>query len=346
MANITKYRTSRISTLIVFSLLNFTGQGIASELPTVSELLLGTPFSSKHTQQVLAGEIAATDVIPVSESELAQGVACLVKNDTLKNLETIRSGTWLAPEQHILSSALIPDHASLSDFKDIRLNPQYKHEVQRFINAKAGNELNLSLPEISKFRKLKASESKQLQVISADQLIQDILLTRYQKYREQGLKGVTPYARIKDQETLPGKQLMTSLKESLALKKMYPKLYNLLKQYPQPVKFSVAEDYFWYMVDLDDRPAIGLSHRLYTHIDDTTFIVERGYYISHTIDTVQILISLSPVKEGTLLVYNNRTWTEKISGLFSSVKRKIAYKIMISEMEHVMKNLNVCRSSE
>ena len=138
---------------------------------------------------------------------------------------------------------------------------------------------------------------------------------------------------------------MTSLEESLALKKLYPKLYNLLKRYPQPVEYSVAEDYFWYMVDLDDRPAIGLSHRLHTRIDDATFIIERGYYISHTIDAVQIIVSLIPVQEGLLLVYNNRTWTEKITGLFSTIKRKIAYKIMISEMEHVLENLDVCQSS-
>jgi hypothetical protein len=89
-----------------------------------------------------------------------------------------------------------------------------------------------------------------------------------------------------------------------------------------------------------------LSHRLHTRIDEATLIIERGFYISHTIDAVQILISLSPVQEGTLLVYTNRTWTEKISGLFSTAKRKIAYEIMISEMEHVLKNINVCRSSE
>ena len=346
MVKRTIIRSSTTTALLVLTfLLNFISSSIASELPTASEFLLETPFNSNHTKQVLAGEIAATDIIPVSDTEVAQGVACLVKNDTPKNLDAILIGTWLAPEQHILLSSFIPENASLTDFKDVRFNPQHEHEVERFINVEAGNELNLSLQEISKFRNLKASENNQLQMANTEKLLQNILYARYQKYREQGPKGVAPYARGDGKETQPGKQLITSLEESLALKKLYPKLHYFLKQYPQPVNFTVAEDYFWYMVNLGSRPAIGLSHRLHTHIGEATFIFERGYYISHTIDSVQVLVGLIPVQEGTLLVYSNRTWTEKISGLFSTIKRKIAYKIMISEMENVMKNLHVCKKS-
>ena len=347
MSQKTKHSSSTITALFVFNfLLIFLNKGIATELPTVSELLLETPFNSKHTKRVLAGNIATTDIIPVSENELAQGVACLVKKDTPTNLDAIRIGTWLAPDQHILLSSLIPDNASIADFKDVRFNSQNEHELQRFINAEVGNELNLSLLETSKFSQLKALENKQLQRANAEQLIQSILLSRYQKYRKQGAKGVAPYARSDDKEVQPGKQLITSLEESLGLKKLYPKLYNSLRQYPQPFELAVTEDYFWYLVNLGDRPAIGLSHRLHSDIDDATFIIERGYYISHTIDSVQVLVGLIPVQEGTLLVYINRTWTEKISGLFSSIKRKIAHNIMISEMEHVMKNIHVCRNSD
>ena len=138
-------------------------------------------------------------------------------------------------------------------------------------------------------------------------------------------------------------QLITSVQESQAVKKLYPKLYDFLIHYPQVVELTITDDSFWYMVNLGDRPAIGLSHRLHTKIGTASFIFERAYYISHTLDSIQVLITLIPVQEGTLLIYSNRTWTEKISGLFSSIKRKIAYKIMISGMENVLKKLDVCR---
>jgi hypothetical protein len=43
-----------------------------------------------------------------------------------------------------------------------------------------------------------------------------------------------------------------------------------------------------------------------------------------------------------LLVYVNRTWTHKVAGFFTRLKKRIGYKIMMSEMEHVLQNLNVC----
>ncbi len=332
--------------LVALGWLNFTAVALADELPTVNDLLVDTPFRSNHSKQVLAGEIASTKVVPVSKSELAQGVACLIKGDKLDRLASVQGATWLAPERQIISSARIPNHASVTDFNAIQLQPKYSDEINAYMKAKAGNQLNLSLTEISAFNALQSSEDPQLTLNGVDPLIQKNLLSRYREYREQGLKNLSPYARTRGKEVQPGKQLMISLEESLALKRIYPKIYNALEQYPQASSDVVAvEDYFSYMVDLNDRPAIGLSHRLRIHAEGASFVIERGYYISHTLDTVQIVVALIPVQEGMLLIYTNRTWTEKITGLFSLIKRRIAYNIMIAEMEHVMKNIDLCGAS-
>lgn len=333
------------TSLYLFSFLMFSiNVCFASELPTVSRLLLETPFNTKHVKKVLAGEIVTTDIVPVSKTELAQGVACLVKNTAKTNLDAIHKETWLAPEQHVLSSLLIPEHASLADFKGIHFNVQNKNELERFFEVKAGQELNLSLSEISAFEKLKAEQNNQLHVQSTELLIHHMLLSRFQRYRKQGLKGISPYARGSSEITHPGNQLNTSLEESFGLKEIYPQLYYLLKDYPQTTNATVDEDYYWYLVSLGDRPAVGLSHRIHSKIGAATLLIERGYYISHTLDSVQILVGLIPVQEGTLLLYVNRTWTEEISGLFARVKRKIANKIMRSQMDHVLKNIQICRN--
>ena len=336
----------KLSRFILCYLLVFINTSFAAELPGVSTLLLETPFSTEHTQKVLAGKITNTDIVPVSQNELAQGVACLVKNDAQINLDTIRQGTWLAPEQHILSSALIAENATLADFAGIRFETRHEHELLRFIDAEAGRDLNLSAQEISKFEKLKQAQNNQLDVQNTELLIQNIMLNRYQQYRKQGLKGVPPYARGGDKQTQPESQMETSLEESLGLKKLYPQLYSLLKDYPQDINDAVVEDYYWYLVNLGDRPAVGLSHRIHSNRGAATLLIERGYYISHTLDSVQVFVGLIPVKEGTLLLYINRTWTEEISGLFSFLKRKIAHKIMLSEMDHVMKNIHICRDAD
>jgi hypothetical protein len=43
-----------------------------------------------------------------------------------------------------------------------------------------------------------------------------------------------------------------------------------------------------------------------------------------------------------LLVYVNRTWSHKVAGFFSRIKKSIGYKIMLSEMENVLENLDIC----
>jgi hypothetical protein len=338
--------TAKLSALALFAWANIASLCQAQDLPTVSDLLLETPFSEKHITQVLAGEIAASKIVPVSKSELAQGVACLVTIDALEKLDTLQGATWLAPEKLILSSGEIADQASLSDFEAIQLHPQHEDEAGYFINAKAGEKLNLSPTEIQQFNELKASTNKPLQPVTVDTLIQNILLTRHQQYRENGLSAIAPYARSKKREVQPGQQLLTSLNEALALKKLYPDVFNMLEQYPRTIDSTFTEDYFWYMVNLDDRPAIGLSHRLHINMNDARFIIERGYYISHSLDSVQIIVALVPVQEGLLLFYTNRTWTGKITGMFNFLKRRIGYNIMMHEMEHVMKNLNICGQKE
>jgi hypothetical protein len=330
--------------LIVLSLLNLAGQAFAAELPTVAEVLIETPFSGKHVEQVLQGEIAATRVVPVSKTELAQGVGCLISNATLAKLDTLKGITWLGPEKLFLASGQIPADPVLADFDDVRLYPEYADEIEEYVDAKAGVNLNLSTSEIADFNQLETSVSKEQRPIAVEQRIRELLLTRHQVYREQGINGLAPYARKRGREVQPLEQLKISLQESLGLKTHYPTIYSFLEQYPHATApdTEFSEQYFWNIWNLDDRPAVGLNHRLHVSVDDARFIIERGHYVSHSLENIQILVAAIPVQEGMLLVYVNRTWTHKVAGFFTRLKKRIGYKIMMSEMEHVLQNLNVC----
>jgi hypothetical protein len=328
----------------VFFLLNPAGWSFAAELPTVADVLIETPFSAKHVAQVLDGKISATKVVPVSKSELAQGVACLVSYDAAEKLDTLEGATWLGPEKLLLAGERIPAEPVLTDFNNVQLHPQYEDETEEYLDAKAGIDLNLSLSEIASFNQLKTSVSEEQQPIAVDQRIRELLLTRHQLYRANGVNGRAPYARKKGREVQPLEQLKISLEESLGLKNHYPAAYSFLEQYPHKRTYDIdfSEAYFWYIWNLDDRPAVGLSHRLHINVDDARFIIERGHYVSHSLENIQILVAIIPVQEGTLLVYINRTWTHKVTGFFTRIKKMIGYKMMMSEMEHVMENLDVC----
>jgi hypothetical protein len=343
METMNKHATSL---LIAFSLLNLAGQGFAAELPTVEEVLIETPFKAKHIKQVLKGEIATTRVVPVSKTELAQGVACLIPNGRLKDFDTLESITWLGPEKLFLASGQIPADPVLADFEGIQLYPKYEDEIEEYVDAKPGVHLNLSLSEIAEFTQRESSVSKEQLPIAVDERIRELLLTRQQIYREQGINGLAPYARKKGREVQPLDQMKISLEESLGLKTHYPAVYSFLEQYPQAdiqaPGTDFSENYYWNIWNLDDRPAVGLNHRLQINVDDARFIIERGHYVSHSLEGIQILVAVIPVQEGTLLVYVNRTWSHKVAGFFSLIKKSIGYKIMLSEMENVLENLDIC----
>jgi hypothetical protein len=344
MATMNKYITSILTGLF---LLNLAGQSFAAELPTVAEVLIETPFSAKHVKQVLKGEIATTKVVPVSKTELAQGVGCLISNATLEKLDALEGITWLGPDKLFLASGQIPADPILADFKDARLYPQYEDEIQEYVDAKPGVDLNLSLSEIADFNKLETSVSEGQRPFAVERRIREMLLARQQVYRDQGINGLAPYARKKGREVQPLNQLKISLQESLGLKTHYPAIYSFLEQYPhanaEDADFS--EEYFWNIWNLDDRPAVGLNHRLKVSVDGARFIIERGHYVSHSLENLQILVAAIPVQEGTLLVYVNRTWSHKIGGFFSGLKKRIGYRIMLSEMEYVLEKLDVCGAS-
>jgi hypothetical protein len=341
MATISKPTTSA---LIVFLLLNLAGRGFAAELPTVEGVLIETPFTAKHIAQVLDGKIAETKVVPVSKTELAQGVACLVSYTVAEKLGALEGATLLGPEKLLLAGERIPAEPVLTDFDSVGLYPEYEDEIEEYLDAKAGVDLNLSLSEITEFNQLKTSVPEDQQAIAVEQRIRELLLSRHQVYRENGVYGLAPYARKRGREVQPLGQLKTSLDESLGLKNHYPTVYSFLELYPHKRTYDIdfRDAYFWYIWKLDDRPAVGLSHRLHIKLDDARFIIERGHYVSHSLENIQILLAIIPVQEGMLVVYVNRTWTHKVAGFFTRLKKRIGYRLMMSEMEHVMENLNVC----
>ncbi len=61
--------------------------------------------------------------------------------------------------------------------------------------------------------------------------------------------------------------------------------------------------------------------------------MQRHYYVSTGYNVEQAIAGFLPVKEGTLVIYTNRTTTDQLAGLGSSTKRTIGRKIMAGELK-------------
>ena len=95
--------------------------------------------------------------------------------------------------EQVKGKGRITREGGLADFAGLALKPNGEKEAGRYLNAKPGDELNLSAKEIAAFRGLNvdgvgaAERTKKV-----EELVRSTLYRRYQAYRGEGTAG--PYS--------------------------------------------------------------------------------------------------------------------------------------------------------
>ena len=72
---------------------------------------------------------------------------------------------------------------------------------------------------------------------------------------------------------------------------------------------------------------------------DAWLISQRQFYVSRGYNIEQALAAFLPVKEGTLVVYTNRTSTDQVTGFGSSSKRAIGRRLMASQLKDLFEKV-------
>jgi hypothetical protein len=104
----------------------------------------------------------------------------------------------------------------------------------------------------------------------------------------------------------------------------------------------VGDDYFWVKLDIDDRPAFILSHRLASSNADMHLVGIRDYYVSHFFDVSQRVAVVTRLDTGSdILIYIERAWVDYWSG-FASLSKKLGHKVMKQQMEHLLEDRQIC----
>ena len=106
----------------------------------------------------------------------------------------------------------------------------------------------------------------------------------------------------------------------------------------------VGDDYFRVKLNIAERPAFLLSHRLVANSEDMQLVGVRDYYISHFLDVSQSVAVVTRLASGEhILVFVERAWVDHWSS-FASLARKIGRKVMKQKMEHLQENHGICGS--
>ena len=306
---------------------------------TIEQILAEPYFDSSDIETVRKGGFGVAKIHEVSDREIAVVVACLVQGAPEDALAPFLGDSLPIDEDLLETQELINTGFHDKSFDSISLGSNDGDEVQHYLGAKPGYGLNLSTDEIAALHALNGADDTG----QVEALLEDILFARYMSYRENGLAGAQPYAREKGEDVSPGEELRKTAEDMKGLHKLYPDFHNAWLSYPRNVPEDiVGDDYFWIKLNIDERPAFILAHRLVANSEDMQLVGIRDYYISHFFDVSQRVAAVTRLDSGEhILIFIERAWVDYWSG-FVSLSKKIGHKVMKKQMEHLLEDHGIC----
>jgi hypothetical protein len=224
-----------------------------------------------------------------------------------------------------------PTNAATDQFAGLALGPNESDEMGYFLKASPGSKLNLSAAEIGQLKKLNGNGD-------ANPVLRDLFKARYEAYRQAGLKGIAPYTRSGSDGASPGKELTQALQQALPGKFM-PAYRAAMLDYPANPLPEMQHRFLWYKKPVEDRPTIILAHRTSYQAQNLVVLTEEQFYVSHSYNCNFFICAGFAVEGGTLLFYQNRTFTDQVAGFGSSLKHSIGRKQMLSALADNLKDL-------
>ncbi|MGH7165620.1 MAG: hypothetical protein ACREIS_08870 [Nitrospiraceae bacterium] len=303
-----------------------------TKLPPVDEVLKDLQFTPEELQHAKGGKIFERKAKEGSERELSIAFTLLAKAKPEDVAKLYREARDLETIKVIKAHARISGDGTPADFEKMTLQPNPDKEAKRYLNAEPGDTLNLSAQEIAAFQALKTKGGDAASVKSVEQLLRETLLARLQAYRTKGLAGIAPYQRGRSAQLSAGDELRLATTQSVKLAKYLATLYDVLLNYPTAKEKAknekFEESFYWYNLELFERPTFVLTHRVAMLADYAYVAVERQFYASHDYNAMQQIVAALQTKDGTLLMYIGRVSTDQVAGFTSAVAHPAARTIM------------------
>ncbi len=302
-----------------------------AQLPDAETLLKEFGFSAAEIQQISAGQFVSRSLDASDERELDTAFAFLVQTPPAHLVDQLRQGMLTRVDSNTIARGEIDAAPTLESFSGLTLEPDAAKRAKAYATAAPGEDLNLSAQEIATFRALGA-EPKQAAVESA---VKQALVERMQSYRQKGLSGIAPYARSDGKSRSAGDDLRSATLASKKLQSVVPDAYQALLSYPDSKPAGFEESYEWSHFQAHGVPTIALTHTLFIPEGDAWVAVQRQFYVSTGYNCEQAILGMLPMKNGTLVVYANRTSTDQVTGFGGGAKRKIGSKLLASQIEEL-----------
>ena len=291
---------------------------------TGKEVLDALAIPEDHRQQLEGGGVLAYDgkQYEGTDRELAADAIILIDKSLDEVMAEIREVGSIIPIKYLVEYHEI---TSFEDFDGVAFSNDDIKEADRLLGAKRSKNLNLSDEEIALLNKA-GSEAKRLttagRVKAASDAIRQILIARYKAYQESGLRGIPVYQRSKRKAISIGDELTLTTETFAPFEPDFPEYYRLMHDFPEGA--DCCEHVFrWMKVELRDRPAFALTHTFIQRTDEFLLITERHYYVTHTINSVQVTVSWIPYEDGTYMGLAVSASTDVLESMMGKMLRGV-----------------------
>ena len=269
---------------------------------TGQDVLDGLDVPEADRQALESGEILAYDGEDYenTDRELAADAIVLVDRSLSEVVAQIRDVDSIIPVKYLIDHA---DVETLDDFANVRYTVDEIKEVDKLLNAKRSKDLNLSDDEIAMLGQIGTSARKldaAGRAAAASDAIRQILISRYQAYMEHGLSGIPEYRRSRKKAVNIGEELALTTETFEPFSPDFPEYYRTMRNFPDGA--DCCEHVLrWLKVKFNKRPAFALTHTFFRKTDDILIITERHFYVTHTINSVQVTVTWVPYDENTYM---------------------------------------------
>ncbi len=294
-------------------------------------------------KQLLAGEIItlARPEQETSDSGLAVSLAVIVPADLNKTVSTFRSLNVKDDAKQRRTTreinGIVRGDGSSPAFATIGFAADEKEEVKKMLRAEPGDDFNFSKEELAWIGQAAASGADPAQ--AATGVMRRVLESRYLAYRKAGLAELPPYARRDGKQVNPGAELAATTEAMPLLRKDLPDFYQAYRNYPKAGPAGLRHSFYWDKKTAEGRPMFSLRHEIVQIKPDSANIANREFYISNSLNTLQVAIALLPHGAHTLVVMANQTYTDKVSGAGRLVAVRVGRSIVESNTKPLLEKL-------
>jgi hypothetical protein len=296
--------------------------------PDLVEIGQAFGFDEDQVAALRAGEIQGAELDAKSDNELALSMALLSSRDVDWHWKRILAATRSDPTVLQVGELTGDGKASL---EGLTLPPE---ELDALAETEAGPDSNFSSDEIVRLRRAATDAGDQAarrETLQAE--MRAILAARYEAYRSGGLGGIAPYDRGDGDESSAAPQLERAFSALVMTKRLVPEVYSAMANFPAPPSEGIENGFFWMAHEANGRVVVALIHVVAGRAGGRIATVERRFYVSHTLNSLQAVSVAIPIAEGTAVFYANRTGTDQVTGFGSSVAKGVGRKIMRGELE-------------